>query len=612
MTKLAVTLDSETYPNCFLLVARICDTGITFTFEISQYVNQCFELYQFLCWLRDNNARAYGFNIVGFDGPIIHTFMRMGGKCDAKTLYDKAQAIIGSQDDDKWVHSVKPSDRDFEWVDLYRINHFNNKARSTSLKMLEFVMRMDNIQDLPFKVGCVLAPKQIQVLKDYCAHDVKATEIFRTKCTEAIALREELSQRYQRDFMNFDDVKIGSTIFEIALEQAGVSCYEYDGKGRRPRQTLRKAIPLKDVILPWIEFKHPEFVRVLEWFKQQVITETKGVFDDVVARVNGFDFVFGLGGIHGSVESKIIESSDTQIIESWDVSSYYPNLSIVNRFYPEHLGEQFCDVYKELYEQRKQFPKGSAFNAAYKLALNGTYGKSNDKFSVFYDSAFTMSITINGQLLLCALADHLIDIPTVQIIMVNTDGLEYTVHPDHAEEARAICHWWETYTGLQLENVRYKMMFIRDVNNYLAVYESGKVKRKGAYEYSLGWHQNAGGLVIPKVAEKVLVEGAPIRETVENWPELMDFMLRTKVPRSGYLQWGEEQVQNISRYYVAKGGKPLNKWLPPLAKKPDQWRKIGMESGWDVQVCNDIKDATLPVNYDYYIAEIEKLVLSLC
>ena len=149
-------------------------------------------------------------------------------------------------------------------------------------------------------------------------------------------------------------------------------------------------------------------------------------------------------------------------------------------------------------------------------------------------------------------------------------------------------------------------------NNYIAQYESGKVKRKGAYEYSLGWHQNAGGLVIPKVAEKVLVDGAPIRETVENWPEKMDFMLRTKVPRSSYLQWGDEQVQNISRYYIAVGGKPLNKWMPPLAKKPTEWRKIGVESGWDVQVCNDIHDATLPINYDYYIQEVEKLVLGLC
>jgi hypothetical protein len=113
------------------------------------------------------------------------------------------------------------------------------------------------------------------------------------------------------------------------------------------------------------------------------------------------------------------------------------------------------------------------------------------------------------------------------------------------------------------------------------------------------------------VAEKVLVENAPIRQTIEQWPDIMDFMLRAKIPRSSYLQWGDHQVQNTTRYYIAKDGKPLNKWMPPLAKKPTEWRKISIESGWAVQVCNDIKDATSPVDYEYYIQEVEKLCLSL-
>ena len=143
-----------------------------------------------------------------------------------------------------------------------------------------------------------------------------------------------------------------------------------------------------------------------------------------------------------------------------------------------------------------------------------------------------------------------------------------------------------------------------------------RVKRKGAYEWKAQWHQNAGGLVIPKVAEKVLVEGAPIRETVQQWPDIMDFMLRTKVPRSSYLaiEWdgqAPQQLQNITRYYIAEGGGRLFKWMPPLKGK-SEWRKIGVESGWGVQVCNNINDAgKLPVDFDYYIREVEKLCLGL-
>lgn len=144
----------------------------------------------------------------------------------------------------------------------------------------------------------------------------------------------------------------------------------------------------------------------------------------------------------------------------------------------------------------------------------------------------------------------------------------------------------------------------------------GRIKRKGCFEYNLDWHQNASALVVPKVAELVLVYDAPIRQTINEWPDIMDFMLRTKVPRSSYLAIEKDgvtvQLQNITRYYIAQGGGHLFKWMPPLAKNPGQWRKIGVESGWGVQPCNDIKDAgKLPVDFDYYVREVEKLCLGL-
>ena len=603
--------DIETYPNVFTLAVEHAEAPLTWMFEISDWRNDSQEIIEFLHHLKHIDARLVGFNSLGFDYPVLHTLIRMG-KGDAKTLYDKAQAIIQSQDnEDRWAHQVNPSDRFIEQIDLFKIHHFDNKARATSLKVLEFNMRSDDIQDLPFKVGTILTREQVEKLKEYNRHDVKQTKLFYTHTLEMIRFREKLSTLYNRDFMNHNDTKIGKDYFVMKLEEAGVACYEFGSSGRKPRQTPRPQLALKDAILPWIQFEQPEFVRVLNWLKNQTITETKGVFNDLVARVDGFDFVFGLGGIHGSIESEVVESDSELVIVDLDVSSYYPNLAICNRFFPKHLGQEFCDIYKHLYEQRKTYAKGSAENAMLKLALNGVYGDSNNRFSVFYDPLFTMSITLNGQLLLCVLAENLIRIKDLTLIQINTDGVTVRLPRSEMAHLQEVRHWWERLTGLELEEAIYKSMMIRDVNNYIAQYESGKVKRKGAYEYSLGWHQNAGGLVIPKVAEKVLIDGAPIRETVENWPELMDFMLRTKVPRSSYLQWGDEQVQNISRYYIAKGGKPLNKWMPPLAKKPTEWRKIGVESGWNVQVCNDIADATLPVDYDYYIAEVEKLTLGL-
>jgi hypothetical protein len=397
------------------------------------------------------------------------------GKGDAATLYAKAMAIINSQDnDERWVHLVKPSDQIVQQVDLYKIHHFDNKARATSLKVLEFNMRSDSIADLPFPVGTHLDANQIEVLKKYNAHDVAQTKQFYHHSREMLAFREELTKKYQRDFINHNDTKIGKDYFVMELERAGVSCYDYSpAKGRTPRQTPRPIIWLKDAILPWIQFEQPEFGRVLNWFKQQSITETKGVFKDVKATIDGFEFVFGLGGIHGSIENTILEASDDLIIESVDVSSMYPNIAIKNRFYPEHLGPTFCDIYQRLYEQRKQYPKGSAENAMLKLALNGTFGDSNSPFSVFYDPLMTMRITLTGQLTLCMLAERLMRVPTVRIVMCNTDGLEYIIHPDHVQQARDACREWEKLTQLELEHARYSRMWIRDCNNYIAEYVDG-------------------------------------------------------------------------------------------------------------------------------------------
>ncbi|MDZ7906352.1 MAG: hypothetical protein U5N55_11680 [Cypionkella sp.] len=63
-----------------------------------------------------------------------------------------------------------------------------------------------------------------------------------------------------------------------------------------------------------------------------------------------------------------------------------------------------------------------------KLAANGTYGKTNDKFSALFDPKHTMAVTINGQLLLSMLAERLMGVPSLRIIQVNTDGITYYIH----------------------------------------------------------------------------------------------------------------------------------------------------------------------------------------
>lgn len=282
--------------------------------------------------------------------------------------------------------------------------------------------------------------------------------------------------------------------------------------------------------------------------------------------------------------------------------------------FPAHFGVQFCDTYDGVYIMRQGYAKGTGENLVFKLALNGVYGDSNNPYSSFYDPQYTMTITINGQLLLCMFAEQAIKIEGLELIQANTDGITVRLPRNRVDELEKIREWWQDLTKLELEEAVYDAMHIRDVNNYIAVYEGGKkVKRKGAYGHSkdLAWHQNHSMQVVAKAAEAALVHGRDIREFIYTHDDFYDFMMCVKVPRSSKLMWGDKQVQNISRYYISMDGDPLTKMMPPLAKNgPDApWRSMSVNKGYTVTVCNNIKHASRDnLNYEFYVAEAEKLV----
>jgi hypothetical protein len=480
-------------------------------------------------------------------------------------MYEFAQKQIESFKG-QFPNTVKVVERHVKQMDLYKIHHFDNKAKATSLKMLEFNMRSKNIEDLPFPVGKILTDEEIDTLIKYNEHDVKMTLDFYNHSIPQIEFREKLTHMYGRDFINHSDAKIGGDYFVMELEKAGIPLYTKDADGKsKVRQTKRSSIKIKECLFDYYDFKRPEFIAIKEWFEKQTITETKGVFSDIdehslgdVAKyaemvvkkkkfkqeptrteynaflrehpkgwvekvelaateylldengqhlfekyydakgkekirkvrvnkksfygcwkeaetlnvvVNGFRLDFGTGGLHGSLQNKVVKETKTYSIWDADVSSFYPNLAISNRVFPEHLSSKFCDIYKDVYEQRKSYPKSAPENAMLKLALNATYGNSNNQYSVFYDPMYTMKITLNGELSLCLLIERLLEVEGTLMIGANTDGVTTAVRKDKVEEYKEVCKKWETDVKQQLEFVEYSKMFIRDVNSYVAVYK---------------------------------------------------------------------------------------------------------------------------------------------
>lgn len=715
--------DLETYPSVMTMCTVDTDGENVLEFEISNRKN---DSKRFLEFFRDcirNKRRMVGFNNRSFDYTIIHYMIEKAKACrlsgeecvfTAKELYKVADDYFKKQKgSDKSFNPIKDSDVVIPQVDLYLIHHFDNKARSTSLKMLEFNMRSDEIEDLPFPPGYNLRDDEIPVLLKYNKKDIFETLKFYDESKEALQLREDLTKQFGFDCTNYNDTKIGKQLFIDRLEKENPGCcYSYGKFGRKINQTKRDKIVIKDCLFDYIDFSknRPEFQAVHEWFKRQVITETKGVFTDLIEHnlgdvakyaemkvkkikfkskptqkeidevkkefpmgwveetelkamevvkdsegkpiketyidengkqkqrnvkvpkksyhwcyniaetlnvvINGFRYDFGVGGIHGAKQGTH-KSTDKRKLRTLDVASYYPNMAISNNVYPKHLGMTFCKVYKDLYVERKKHDKKSAANKALKLALNGVYGDSNNEFSPLYDPAYTMSITIGGQLSLCMLMGALIDHCDAEIIMCNTDGFEYFVNVDKIEKADKIVKRWEEVTGLEMEGDTYSVMYVRDVNNYTSITESGKVKTKGAYEVlpyrELGWHKNHSAMVIAMAVQKELLGECSAEDFIRSHKDAYDFVLRTKVPRSSklylcYEDGREEQQQNICRYYPASEGGKLVKLMPPLEGN-DEWRRLGIDTEWSVLTCNNMKDFNWSkLNYDYYITEAQKLI----
>lgn len=616
--------DIETYLDLFCVAFVHAETRERWIFEVSERMNQSPALIRFLHDLRQNDARLFGFNNVGFDWPVLQPLMLdQRGYFFAQDGHRLANMIIGSQD--RFGHIIWPDDRMVTQGDLFLIHHFDNVARSTSLKKLEIAMRSRNVVDLPYPPDQPTTDHQKDEIVSYMCHDVSETLRFYAASMDAIAFRDELAKEYpdMGDVLNMNDTKIGKRFFLREIERNGTPVYEHRNGRREPIQTRRATIPLGNVISPRVTFQRPEFATMLDWFRAQTIsgTDTKGVFKDLHCTVEGVEYHFGVGGLHAAAGSGRWETTETRQVQGRDVASYYPNLAISNRFHPEHLGDHFCDIYERVYQMRRGYAKDTAQNAMLKLALNGVYGDSNNHYSSFYDPQYTMAITINGQLMLCMLIEQLLSVPTLEMIQANTDGLEYAVDKPFLPMVDEICKAWEEHTGLELETENYVTFIQRDVNSYIA--DTGKsVKRIGAYAYQTpfdvpgfqtrerDWHKDHSMLVIRKAAEAQMLHGVPVRDFIMQHRDPFDFMLSVKVPRSSRLETTDGTViQNTTRYYVSTDGHGLVKVMPPLKGKTDE-RRIGVQQGWMVTVVNDADLFRWDnVNWLFYITEAEKLVI---
>jgi len=605
--------DIETLASCFTYTAYNIDTKKVFQAVLHK---DRFELDKLIKHLKSCKSQI-GFNNINFDYPIIHFILNRNPrvwnnniikKIDIiNEIYTETQRIIDDQN--PFGTAIKQNEVLIPQLDLFRLWHFNNKARTQSLKGLEIAMKFPNVQDMPIShTRNDIDLLEIDDILDYNLNDVMATYEFYLKSLDKIELRKGLNQKYNLNCANFPDSRIGEELtLKLYCQESGLDYWE-----TKKLRSERLKIALNDCIFDYIKFESNEFNSLLNKFKSKVITETKGAVEESVI-FHGFKYDFGLGGIHGCINPGIYESNSEYIIIDADVASLYPSIAVLNNLYPAHLGPEFCKVYESILKQRIAAKKvgDMTMSDGFKLSLNSVYGKSNDKYSFLYDPEYTMKTTLNGQLMLAALCERLVNaIPNLQMLQVNTDGVTVKIPIYEYETYSIICTAWEKETKLTLEYVEYSKMVIRDVNNYLAITTKGKVKYKGAFEIQKDYHKDNSFMIIPIALSEYFVKGIPIEETIKNHKDIYDFCGRQKFKGQDYgeiefIQHNtlrrEKQQKNV-RYYISNKG---SSFIKHYAKGSTEIINVGYQvTIFNTFINKDWKD--YDINYNFYIKECYK------
>lgn len=658
--------DIESYPNVYTAVFKRQNSAQKYIFEVSARKNQSKKFTTFCRWMGSfNNVRGVGFNNLGYDWPVINHCinLRPDGSFGAEEAFAKThEIIVETHWNDRFKHVIWDNQQSIPQVDLMKMWGFEG-PRSMSLKMIEIALRMKTVQDLPYPPGTFLRNDQIPHLIAYNDHDVAATELLLNYTQELIDMRLEIGTELDKNVINKSDVDMGEAIFIEALETdtPGVT----GTKSRGPKRTTqRSSINLGGLLFPIIRFDNPEFQRIHQHFlTTPEITQTKGVFDKLVAEAFGMKFKFGTGGIHAATENQTYRSTPTRKTVTVDVASFYPNIAIKFGLHPEHLGQSFVRQYDKLFQRRQTYAKGTNQNTSVKLSLNAVFGKGGSKFSCMHDYNFMLGITINGQLLLCMLAEKLAAVPTAVLFNVNTDGVTMQVDDQYMHMVDAIVKDWENLTNLSLDYDHWESIFQRDVNNYVGVEaDTRKIKGKGAFEWRHGletsanfqpdgslkygtktgnWHKNQSVKIIPMAVEQYLVNNVPIEQTVMQCTDPYLFMHTVKVQKGdrlvlgGYLDTyddhdtplkkdadagrptaraihsGGVDQQKTGRFYIGIDGDYLFKIMPPLAKLPNHYRPQAVASGEKTAICNDVHFFNWDnLNRAYYVKKARELAES--
>lgn len=611
--------DIEVFPNCFHCLVSDSESHKKYKFEISNRKNQLEELIDFFYFKRVEHIMC-GYNNHHYDDIVINymiffrnTMKRFDYLKICNSLYYLSKAIIESEKTEN-IDKIKQYKYANYFYSFDLMTMLYSAAKQKSLKEVEILLGMDNVQEFEAGFDQRLLDSEIDDMIKYNENDVDATELLLNTVKDEIDLRLEVEKEWGFDALSMSNIRIGE---EILLRKSNLKGVALEGAKSKIRRVAK--IENKDIILPFIQYSNPKLKEVLldvknatcypcKSDKKQKNYEKKFVLSNTC-------YSIGEGGIHTINEPRIFKPTADQYIGHSDVTSMYPSLAIIYKWLPVHLGKDFWNVYESLYKERVIAKRNhdELKAKAFKFALNSPIGKMQNESSWAYDPLNAYKIRMNGQLILLMLVDRLLSI-NCKIVQVNTDGVVYIADKANRELINQFVHEVENITKLHFDSDDYESFYQYDVNNYFGIRkgysQSGDpslIEKKGKFITEIGLNNSMTPVVISKAVINYFLTKEPIDKFVKEDKNIRDFLMSQSVNREFKIEYGNKPVQRINRYYASNSGY----YLMRVKDKMYETKKESILSDVGVILLNHIDSVPIEerkINYQYYIGKAKTIV----
>lgn len=531
--------------------------------------------YQLREFLAQDNVIG-GFNNKHYDDWILLTMINGG---DNERVKDHNDFIIGGGNG--WEYPfIAFQKKPFKSFDL----RDDIADKGLSLKAVEGNLYLPIVESsVPFDIDRPLTPEELEEVVRYCKNDVDATVRLYQERGEYLTSKKIVGNMYGVP----EDEALGLTNAKLSARVLGAKAVERDDERdyEIPPNLDTELIP-EPVLSFFMQIKDKSIpdVKLFGTGKQG----SKGMTLDVWIETSGgrCPVSYAWGGVHGAKPAYIAEATEDRLIVNYDVASLYPN-SMINFGYCSRSMED-PDAYKKLVETRLAAKKaGDKEKAgALKLVVNTVYGAMLNKYNDLADRRAGRSVCISNQLAMTQLIVMLAQrLRTIDFVNINTDGIMFLI--DRSEDAYAaqIVKDWSKITRFEMERDEFAKVIQKDVNNYIGILPSGKMKTKGGFVslYNGGSFKSNSLVIIDKAVVEHLVNGTPVEETIRNATNIFDFQ---KIEKTGgmfegsyqYVNGERVKLQNVNRIYAVKnpiyGRIVKGKWITEKRKKDKETGKM--------------------------------------